>query len=116
MAENLRVDLVGCGGISRVWVDAAKEIPALEMVGFVDVREDAAKQRTSEYGLRDVEIPSTDGVRRVGGHAGLIEESVRSVMTGETPETICTDNVKSLAMVFGAIESAQQRKPIDITW
>jgi hypothetical protein len=28
------------------------------------------------------------------------------VRTGETPETVSTDNIKSLAMVFGAIESA----------
>ena len=42
-----------------------------------------------------------------GGHNGNIAEFVRCVRRGGTPETICTDNIKSLAMVFGAIESAQ---------
>jgi predicted dehydrogenase len=32
---------------------------------------------------------------------------IRSVETGVSPETVCTDNIKSLAMVFGAIESAR---------
>jgi hypothetical protein len=33
---------------------------------------------------------------------------------GRIPETICTENIKSLAMVFGAIESAQTGKRIPI--
>jgi hypothetical protein len=32
-----------------------------------------------------------------------------------TPETICTDNIKSLAMVFGAIESAREGRRVEIT-
>jgi len=44
----------------------------------------------------------------VGGYAGLIRELVYCVQTGVSPETIGTDNVKSLAMVFGAIASAEQ--------
>jgi hypothetical protein len=44
----------------------------------------------------------------------LIKEFVRCVQTGGTPETICTDNIKSLAMVFGAIESAESRMPVEI--
>ncbi len=43
---------------------------------------------------------------KVGGHAGLIQDFIDCVRTGRTPETICTDNIHSLAMVFGAIESA----------
>lgn len=54
--------------------------------------------------------------RGVGGHAGLIQDFVRCIQTGAEPETICTDNIKSLAMVFGAIESAQQDRTIQIGW
>ena len=50
-----------------------------------------------------------------GGHAGLIRDFVRCLQTGATPETICTDNIKSLAMVFGAIESAETGQRITIT-
>lgn len=62
----------------------------------------------------DAEVPPFDAGTKVDGHAGLIREFVRCVQTGETPETIATDNIKSLAMVFGAIESAQARRYIDI--
>jgi len=63
----------------------------------------------------DVEIPPHDPKEKVGGHEGLIKEFIRCVQTGGTPETICTDNIKSLAMVFGAIESAEAGKPVGIS-
>lgn len=62
---------------------------------------------------QDMEIPPHDPGGKAGGHEGLIKEFIRCVQTGEKPETICTDNIKSLAMVFGAIESAELRKAID---
>lgn len=63
---------------------------------------------------RDSEIPPYDPGGKVGGHEGLIKEFIQCVKTGKTPETICTDNIKSLAMVFGAIESAEKKKSVDI--
>jgi predicted dehydrogenase len=48
------------------------------------------------------------------GHAGVITDFVRALQTGGTPETVCTDNIKSLAMVFGAIESAVARRRVEI--
>lgn len=63
----------------------------------------------------DVEIPPHDPKEKIGGHEGLIKEFIRCVQTGGTPETICTDNIKSLAMVFGAIESAEAGKPVEIS-
>jgi len=48
------------------------------------------------------------------GHKGIIHEFVECVKTGGTPETICTDNIKSLAMVFGAIESSKSKKTVEI--
>jgi predicted dehydrogenase len=63
---------------------------------------------------KDVEIPPHDPGEKVNGHEGLIKEFIRCIRTGCEPETICTDNIKSLAMVFGAIESAKQDKPVEI--
>ena len=62
----------------------------------------------------DVDIPPYDAAGKTGGHSGLIHEFVHCVQTGGVPETICTDNIKSLAMVFGAIESSQLGKCVDI--
>jgi len=64
---------------------------------------------------RDAEVPPHDDAHGVdahgvGGHAGLIAEFVGCIRTGSAPETVCTDNVKSLAMVFGAVESAERQK------
>jgi predicted dehydrogenase len=48
------------------------------------------------------------------GHAGCIQDFIDCVRTGRTPETFCTENIKSLAMVFGAIESAQSGRRVPI--
>jgi len=64
----------------------------------------------------NVEIPPFDGNDRVGGHQGLIHEFIECVQTGGTPETIYTDNIKSLAMVFGAIDSSKSGQCLRIEW
>jgi len=61
----------------------------------------------------DIEAGALENPKQ-GGHAGLIREFVDCVHTGKTPETICTDNIKSLAMVFGAIESAETGRRVEI--
>ncbi|MDB5085372.1 MAG: gfo/Idh/MocA family oxidoreductase [Bacilli bacterium] len=40
------------------------------------------------------------------GHNGCLDEMFSALEEGRPAETICSDNIKSLAMVFGAIESA----------
>lgn len=64
--------------------------------------------------MRSVEVPPFDAGDKVGGHAGNIREFVRCVRGGAIPETVCTDNIKSLAMVFGAIESASLQRAVQI--
>ena len=61
----------------------------------------------------EVEIPPYKGAK-VGGHGGVIRDFVECVRSGRTPETVCTDNIKSLAMVFGAIESAEGGARVEI--
>jgi predicted dehydrogenase len=64
--------------------------------------------------LRELNSPSYDSRDRIGGHTGLIREFVDCVRQGQTPETSCTDNIKSLAMVFGAIESVETNRRVTI--
>ncbi|MBS1251183.1 MAG: 1,5-anhydro-D-fructose reductase [Anaerolineales bacterium] len=59
-----------------------------------------------------VDVAPFAGAAGVDGHASLIREFVNAVRTGSTPETICTDNIKSLAMVFGAVESAEMGRRV----
>jgi predicted dehydrogenase len=62
----------------------------------------------------DVTLPEWPEPDMARGHAGVIEAFIRAIQSSTTPETVCTDNVKSLAMVFGAIESAECSKRICI--
>ena len=64
--------------------------------------------------LCDLEVPPFDAGDKVGGHAGNIREFIRCVREGGTPETVARDNIKSLAMVFAAIESAGQASRVPI--
>ena len=64
---------------------------------------------------RERRIPEGCPKRLTGGHAGAIAEFIRCLRNGETPETICTDNIRSLAMVHAAVRSANQKRRIAIT-
>ena len=66
----------------------------------------------SEYA--DVEVPPLDPADKIGAHAGQIADFCDCVREGRTPETIASDNIKSLAMVLSAIESASQRREIRV--
>ncbi len=47
-------------------------------------------------------------------HAGVINEFVESLKAGRLPQTVCTDNIKSLAMVHAAIESAESARKVAV--
>jgi predicted dehydrogenase len=64
--------------------------------------------------VNSVELPPPPADARSGGHAGAIREFIDCVRTGATPETIAADNIKSLAMVFGAIESATTKTRVEL--
>ena len=54
-----------------------------------------------------VPMPTGDFTTQGHGHKSIIDGFVTSVRGGDhLPETICTDNIHSLAMVFAAIDSA----------
>ena len=68
---------------------------------------------TSQY--KDVSIKMSASDKNVlTGHGAIIKEFLSCVRTGKLPQTVCTDNIKSLAMVFGAIESAEKRERVKI--
>ncbi|WP_395089054.1 Gfo/Idh/MocA family protein [Armatimonas sp.] len=60
-----------------------------------------------------LEEPITEEVS--GGIAGSLEDFLHALDTGATPMGECHDNIKSLAMVFGAVESATTGKRVQIT-
>ena len=62
--------------------------------------------------LATAAVPEADAQAKQGGHGGLIRDFINCLQTGKTPETIAADNIKSLAMVFAAIESAETHQRV----
>ncbi|MGX5844080.1 Gfo/Idh/MocA family protein [Mesorhizobium sp. ArgA1] len=61
-----------------------------------------------------IDVLPLDSADRVGGHLGIIRDFMQAIETGTEPETRGADNIKSLAMVFGAIESAETGRRVAI--
>jgi predicted dehydrogenase len=58
-------------------------------------------------------LPPTDW-RETLGHPSVIAAFLDAIQAGREPETVGHDNLRSLSMVFAAIESARQGKRIEI--
>ncbi|UUP19846.1 1,5-anhydro-D-fructose reductase (plasmid) [Nitratireductor thuwali] len=65
--------------------------------------------------LKIVSVPEEPAAELTHGHASVIAEFLAAVNEGRRPETDGTDNVRSLAMVFAAIESAAARARVEIS-
>ena len=61
-----------------------------------------------------VEPPPLAPDDRIDGHFGVLSDFVAAVRAGSEPETASRDNIRSLAMVFGAIESAEAGRRVSI--
>ena len=48
MQKKLKIVLVGCGGMSGTWLNVASKMDQVELVGLVDVREEAANKRAED--------------------------------------------------------------------
>lgn len=65
--------------------------------------------------LADVEVPEIPALA-LEGHAGCIAEFLSCVRAGDVAMTNAQDNIKSLAMILAAIESAERGVPVSVTW
>ena len=86
---------------SAIW--DGKSQPVGEVVsapeGFIYQHEKAT--------MPEVHLPLTH-------HAGCVDAMMTALHEDREPETVCTDNIKSLAMVFGAVESARKKQRVEI--
>jgi len=62
--------------------------------------------------LEPAEVPEPADLDETFGHASVIAEFLDAIEAGRPPETASQDNIKSLAMVFAAIESAKTHQRI----
>lgn len=65
--------------------------------------------------LTALEVAPPADPQQTHGHASVLAEFLSAIEDGRTPETVGTDNIKSIAMVFGAIESARTRTRLSIS-
>ena len=92
------------GGKGGALWDGAAEVAA----------EVVERQETFMNEKKSMEI-TLPGEIPYAGHRGLIRDFIDHIKgDGPVPQTVCTDNIKSLAMVHGAIESAETRKKVPI--
>ncbi|MEE8440986.1 MAG: gfo/Idh/MocA family oxidoreductase, partial [Spirochaetia bacterium] len=62
----------------------------------------------------EVSVPVPEMDDDATGHGGVIADFVAALQSGGEPLTVCTDNIKSLAMVHGAIESAESGRQLPV--
>jgi predicted dehydrogenase len=75
----------------------------------------AGKEPGLLRGFETLTLPNAPVEQETLGHRSVLVDFISSVRDGTTPETVSTDNIKSLAMVLGAIESARTGMAIDIS-
>jgi predicted dehydrogenase len=66
--------------------------------------------------LREIEVPPAASPDETRGHRSVIADFISAIEGARRPETDSRDNIKSLAMVFAAIESATRRERVNITF
>nr|WP_255714170.1 Gfo/Idh/MocA family oxidoreductase [Pelagibacterium xiamenense] len=64
--------------------------------------------------LKPVIVPPLSSDDQTLGHASVIFEFIEAIEGHRSPETVSTDNFKSLAMVLAAIESARTQTRVNI--
>jgi predicted dehydrogenase len=85
--------------------------------GADDIRAERALPHVPGKLLSDtqlIEIPALDPADRIGGHLGVITDFIAATRGGPVPETVGRENIKSLAMVLGAIDSVGQGRRVEI--
>jgi predicted dehydrogenase len=84
-AERRRVLLVGCGGVSAAWLRTLTAMPEVQIVGLVDLREESARQRAEELGLKGVRIGS----------------DLAGMLAAARPEVVCDCTVPEAHLAVG---------------
>jgi predicted dehydrogenase len=67
------------------------------------------------HGFTPVDVPGPEHESETHGHASVIASFLDAIRSGRRPETVSSDNIRSLAMVLGAIESAKTGRRIEIS-
>ena len=64
--------------------------------------------------MKELQIPAV--TLEHAGHEGILDEFIQALRSGVPPQTVCHDNIKSLAMCLAAVESAKKQKRVLVKW
>lgn len=108
---------MGCEGLYTSWESSWRIMGSKGTVvwdGFTMPYYESAdhKNENGEY-IRMEATTSWDGKLQ---HAGCLEDMFSSLIEGHKPGTDCTDNIKSIGMVFASIESAIKSEKVDVKY
>jgi predicted dehydrogenase len=104
MSKNLRIGIIGSGGIARAHAAAYRKLPFVEVVAVADVVPGKAGQF--------VEAEQLAGAAAYDGHRKLLEQELDGV-------SICTPNVSHHATTVDALRAGKQvllEKPMSVTF
>jgi predicted dehydrogenase len=105
-------------GLRTSWESAWRLVGAEGSLTWDGAEAFAAERRLGRTGLlreqAAVAVPELDPADRVGGHEGAIRDFLDALRSGRPPECPGEDNIRSLAMVLGAIRSAETGRRIVI--
>ena len=73
---ELKAGLVGCGAMSRAWLQAAAKIPDLRVVALADLDTARARSRAAEFSLNDAVIASDVNGLIAASHPDLLFDVV----------------------------------------
>jgi len=118
MANGVRFTYRGswCAeGLATSWESswrAVGERGSANWDGYDDIRAEVVRSKGGFHSEMELAFGEAETVP--AGIAGSLAEFLEALETGNTPMGECHDNIKSLAMVFGAIESAATARRVEI--
>jgi predicted dehydrogenase len=105
-------------GANTSWESAWRIVGTKGTLTWDGADDFAAKAVSGDSGffreLTSIEVPDPVDLDQTHGHASVLAEFLDAIEEGRPPETASNDNIKSLAMVFAAIESAKTRQRVTI--
>ena len=105
-------------GLRTSWESAWRLVGENGTLAWVGSEGVAAPKPTGRAGLfaeqASLVVPPLAPGDRVGGHEGVIRDFLDAVRDGRAPECPGSDNIRSLAMVLGAIRSAETGRRVTI--
>jgi len=92
--------------------DKGTMIYAVDKLPFGQVQDGPYKKEVWTQPMKD--LPVTESPMPFTGMHGGLREMLAFLNDGVMPQSECHDNIKSLAMVFAAIDSAKKRRRVEI--